>query len=77
MAEELKFRFATESDVPWLAKMNQELIRDEGHRNKMTLPELEQRMSDFLQNEYDAVIASLGQNDTGYAYIDKTRSGCI
>jgi hypothetical protein len=28
MAEELKFRFATESDVPWLAKMNQELILD-------------------------------------------------
>ncbi len=55
MAEELKFRFATESDVPWLAKMNQELILDEGHRNKMTLPKLEQRMSDFLQNEYDAV----------------------
>lgn len=67
MAEELKFRFATESDVPWLAKMNQELILDEGHRNKMTLPELEQRMSDFLQNEYDAVITSLAQNDIGYA----------
>lgn len=67
MAQELKFRFAAESDVPWLAKINQELIQDEGHRNKMTLPELEQRMSDFLRNEYDAVIASLGQNDIGYA----------
>ena len=67
MAEELKFRFAAESDVPWLAKMNQELILDEGHRNKMTLPELEQRMSDFLQKEYKAVIASIGQTDIGYA----------
>ncbi len=67
MSEELKFRFATESDVSWLAKMNQELILDEGHRNKMTLTELEQRMSDFLQNEYDAVIASFRQNDIGYA----------
>jgi hypothetical protein len=28
MAEELKFRFATESDVSRLAKMNQELILD-------------------------------------------------
>jgi len=63
MAEELKFRFATESDVPWLAKMNQELILDEGHRNKMTLPELEQRMSDFLQNEYDAVIVVIFKAD--------------
>ncbi len=67
MAEELKFRFTTESDVPWLAKMNQELILDEGHRNKMTLPELEQRMSNFLRNEYDAVIASIGRTDIGYA----------
>jgi len=71
MAEELKFRFATQSDVPWLAKMNQELILDEGHRNKMTLPELEQRMSDFLQKEYNAIIASLGQNDIGYALYRK------
>ncbi len=67
MAEELKFRFATESDVPWLAKMNQELILDEGHRNKMTLLELEQRMSNFLRNEYDAVIASIDRTDIGYA----------
>ncbi len=67
MAEKLKFRFATESDVPWLAKMNQELILDEGHRNKMTLPELEQRMSDFLRNEYNAIIASSGKTDIGYA----------
>jgi predicted acetyltransferase len=67
MSDELKFRFATGSDVPWLAKMNQQLIQDEGHRNKMTLAELEQRMSNFLQNEYYAVIAGLGQTDIGYA----------
>ena len=34
---------------------------------KMTLPELEQRMLDFLQKEYDAVIAGLGRADIGYA----------
>jgi hypothetical protein len=66
MLDELEFRFTTESDVPWLAKMNQQLIRDEGHRNKMTLPELEQRMSDFLQNEYNAVIVSFDKTDIGY-----------
>ena len=67
MSDELKFRFATESDVPWLARMNQQLIQDEGHRNKMSLPELEQRMSNFLQTEYDAVVAGLGQTDIAYA----------
>jgi len=67
MSEELEFRCAKENDVPWLAKMNRQLIKDEDHRNKMTLPELEQRMSNFLQKEYDAVIASLGKTDIGYA----------
>ena len=67
MPEKLEFRFCTESDAPWLAKMNQQLIKDEGHRNKMTLPELEQRMSNFLQKKYDAVIASFGKTDIGYA----------
>ena len=65
--DNLEFRFAEETDVPWLARMNQELIRDEGHRNKMSVPELGQRMSDFLRNEYDAVIVSNGQSDIGYA----------
>jgi len=67
MADDLQFRVATQSDVPWLAKMNQQLIIDEEHRNKMTLPELEQRMSVFLRKEYDAVIASFSQDDIGYA----------
>jgi predicted acetyltransferase len=67
MPKNLEFRFAGESDIPWLAKMNQQLIQDEGHRNKMSLPELQQRMSDFLQKEYEAVIASFDQADIGYA----------
>ncbi|MHC4727919.1 MAG: GNAT family N-acetyltransferase [Planctomycetota bacterium] len=67
MPEELEFRFAGESDVPWLAKMNLQLIQDEGHRNKMSLPELQQRMSKFLQTEYEAVIVRLAQTDIAYA----------
>ena len=65
--DSLEFRFAKEADVPWLARMNQELIRDEGHRNKMSVPDLERRMSDFLRNEYDAVIVSNSHSDIGYA----------
>ena len=67
MSHDFAFRFATENDVPWLARMNEELIRDEGHRNKMSLSELEQRMSAFLRNEYQAVIVSSDQRDIGYA----------
>jgi len=65
--EDLKYRFATQKDVSLLAKMNQQLIRDEGHRNKMTLLQLERRMSDFLQTKYTAVIVSSGNDDIGYA----------
>jgi GNAT superfamily N-acetyltransferase len=71
MSHELKFRFAVENDVPWLAGMNRELIRDEGHRNKMSLAELEQRMLDFLNNKYEAVIVSSGRNDIGYVLYKK------
>jgi predicted acetyltransferase len=71
MSHELEFRFAVEKDVPWLARMNRELIRDEGHRNKMSLSDLERRMSDFLYNEYEAVIVSSGRNDIGYVLYRK------
>jgi len=40
----LYFRKATSDDVPLLATLNEQLIEDEGHRNRMTLPKLERRM---------------------------------
>lgn len=52
----MTFRFATSADCPLLAEMNHQLIRDEGHRNPMTVSELEQRMRGWLANEYRAVI---------------------
>jgi len=52
----LNFRRATLNDCPLLAKLNHQLIRDEGHRNKMMVPELEQRMKGWLASEYAAVL---------------------
>jgi predicted acetyltransferase len=52
----VNFRKATESDCALLAELNHQLIRDEGHRNAMTVPELEQRMKDWLASEYAAVL---------------------
>jgi GNAT superfamily N-acetyltransferase len=52
----MTFRHATLNDCPLLAELNHQLIRDEGHRNKMTAPELEQRMRGWLQSEYAAII---------------------
>lgn len=52
----LSIRTATATDCPLLAAMNQQLIRDEGHRNPMTVEQLEERMRGWLACEYRAVI---------------------
>ncbi|MCX7044384.1 MAG: GNAT family N-acetyltransferase [Candidatus Sumerlaeota bacterium] len=55
-AAPLTFRFATQDDILLLAEMNHQLICDEGHRNRMTVPELAERMHNWLAGEYRAVI---------------------
>jgi predicted acetyltransferase len=50
------FREATPADCISLAELNHQLIRDEGNRNPMTVPELEQRMRGWLSSDYRAVI---------------------
>jgi len=43
-------------DCPRLAELNHQLIRDEGHRNRRTVAELEQRMRGWLADDYRAVL---------------------
>ena len=52
----MTFRFATLDDCPQLAELNHQLIQDEGHGNRMTVPDLELRMREWLPGEYRAVI---------------------
>src|SRR5688572_2300144 len=54
----LSWREASEADLSLLAEWNHQLIRDEGHRNLMTVAELADRMRTWLQGEYRAVIFS-------------------
>jgi predicted acetyltransferase len=63
----MNFRHATLNDCPLLAEFNHQLIRDEGHRNKTTVPELEQRMKGWLASEYAAVIFENGGENVAYA----------
>jgi GNAT superfamily N-acetyltransferase len=63
----MTFRKATSDDCALLADLNHQLIRDEGHRNQMTVPELEQRMRGWLAAEYTAVIFEDGKEVTAYA----------
>jgi GNAT superfamily N-acetyltransferase len=63
----MDYRFATFSDCSQLAAMNHQLIRDEGHRNPMTVAELEDRMRDWMAGEYRAVIFERNGRQVGYA----------
>ncbi|HWC59555.1 MAG TPA: GNAT family N-acetyltransferase [Verrucomicrobiae bacterium] len=55
------------SDCALLAELNHQLICDEGHRNKMTVRELEQRMGGWLQSEYKAVLFEDAGETVAYA----------
>lgn len=47
--------------------MNLQLIQDESHRNPMSLPELAQRMREWLGAGYEAVIFESGNRPVAYA----------
>ena len=67
MTLNLNYRFASPQDAAILAEMNHQLIRDEGHRNPMTLTELTQRMSGWLNGQYLAVLFKDRDQIVGYA----------
>jgi predicted acetyltransferase len=63
----MTFRRATLNDGALLAELNHQLIRDEGHRNPMTVPELEQRMKGWLASEYAAMLFENDDEVVAYA----------
>jgi ribosomal protein S18 acetylase RimI-like enzyme len=52
----IRWRFATALDATLLAELNHQLIADEGHRNPMSVEELEQRTRRWLEADYRAVL---------------------
>lgn len=63
----MTFRPATQDDCPRLAEFNHQLIRDEGHRNRMTVAELERRMRGWLADGYRAVLFEEARGEVAYA----------
>ena len=57
----MTYRRATYADIPLLVELNHQLIRDEGHRNPMTVPELAERMSKWLDTGYTAVLFQIDE----------------
>jgi GNAT superfamily N-acetyltransferase len=60
------YRPATAADAPTLARMNQQLIRDERHRNPMNFAQLQDRMAARLAAEYQAILFE-NTDPIGYA----------
>jgi predicted acetyltransferase len=58
---------AEEADLDQLAEWNHQLIRDEGHRNPMTVAELRERMRGWLAGEYTAIIFEVDAEPVAYA----------
>lgn len=50
----MRIQKCTIADVPILAKLNKQLIDDEKSDNSMNISELENRMTEFLESEYNA-----------------------
>lgn len=63
----LSFRDASPDDARLLAELNAQLIRDEGHRNRMSPDELEARMREWLtRGGYAAVLFERDGATAGY-----------
>jgi len=63
----MEYRIATENDLDLLADWNQQLIRDEEHRNRMNLSQLRNRMKEWLTSDYTAVVFSISAEPVAYA----------
>lgn len=63
----LQSRRAGESDIALLGELNHQLIRDEGHRNPMTVAQLQERMRGWLVKDYTAILFENGGRVVAYA----------
>ena len=75
---EMRIRFAKVEDAETLGVLNAQLIRDEGHRNSMTVPQLVERLVGWLRGEYEAAVVeefgvivgyALFRRETDYVYL--------
>ena len=63
----MNWRMATKRDSRLLAELNHQLIADEGHRNPMSVPQLEARMRQWLEEGYEAAIFEKDGETAAYA----------
>lgn len=64
----------SQDDIPQLAVFNKQLIEDEKSDNPLSVSELEKRMENFLDTEYDAYFFEADSEIVGYALVKRTCS---
>lgn len=62
----LQTRTATAADLDLLAEWNHQLISDQGHRNPMSVPQLRDRMAEWIAEDYQAGILEIAGDPVGY-----------
>ncbi len=63
----MNLRLATMADIDTLAELNHQLIADEGADNPMSVPQLAERMTEWLEGRYRAVLFDEGDAPVAYA----------
>lgn len=70
---ELYIKECMVEDIELLAALNQQLIEDERHDNKMNIEQLKDRMTDFLKTEYKAYFFYFHNEIKGYALVNPNK----
>jgi hypothetical protein len=66
----MDYRIATVADCQSLTEWNHQLIPDEGHRNPMDVPQLKERMREWLtKGRYTAIIFEENGERVAYAFV--------
>ena len=73
-SEMIDLTICTQKDVAALAQMNRLLIEDEKAENSMSLPQLEERMRNFLNTGYSAFFFEADGERVGYALVDMIKT---
>ena len=71
----MDYRTAGDGDLPLLAELNLQLIRDEGDSNPMSAADLERRMRAWLVRTYSAVLFLSEGTVVGYALYRTDNAG--
>ena len=73
LMEEIQIRVCSDEDLDLLAVLNNQLIEDEQHDNKMNVEQLRERMNGFINTDYKAYLFEKGSKVIGYALVNHTR----